>query len=511
MGKIVNSYIFPHPPIIIPEVGEGREIDAIKTIEAAKRAAEDIRKDAPDTIIITTPHGPYFEDYFYIATDNILKGDLKQFGAPEVKLEFKNNTELVEKIIRNARAEGIYCGGLENNVLRRMGISKKIDHGAMVPLYFVDKEYRTNKDGAGDVAGDNAYSATEDGASDTAGNNANKAGKFKIVLISLANLPYIDVYRFGMCVRKAVAESDERVVFLASGDLSHTVSHESPYGYNKTGVEFDKLLVKYVSEGDIKSILNFDPEFCEEAAQCGLRSFLIMFGALDGYDIYPKVYSYEGPFGVGYAIAKIEIGDINMKRKLYEEYKKDMRSKTSNLRENEDPYISLARFALETYVREGRIVSQKEYVQKFGDLPEEMTRDKAGTFVSLKRHGELRGCIGTIQPTKKNIAEEIIHNAISAGTRDPRFFPVGTNELDELVYSVDVLGEPEPIESMEQLDVIKYGVIVRAGYRTGLLLPNLEGIDTPEEQVSIALRKAGISPNEKFTMERFQVVRHGAK
>ena len=97
MGKIVNSYIFPHPPIIIPEVGEGREIDAIKTIEAAKRAAEDIRKDAPDTIIITTPHGPYFEDYFYIATDNILKGDLKQFGAPEVKLEFENNTELVKK------------------------------------------------------------------------------------------------------------------------------------------------------------------------------------------------------------------------------------------------------------------------------------------------------------------------------------------------------------------------------------------------------------------------------
>ena len=482
MGKIINAYIFPHPPIIIPEVGKGSEIDAIKTIEATKRAAEDIRKDAPDTIIVTTPHGPFFKDFFYIPTDTILKGDLGQFDASEVKLEFENNTELVEKIVRNARAEGIYCGGLENNLLKRMRVSKKIDHGAMVPLYFVDKEYRKNN-----------------------------SKKFKIVLISLADLPYIDIYRFGMCIGKAVAETNERIVFLASGDLSHTVSHASPYGYNPKGVEFDNLLVKYISEGNVKGILNFDPYFCEEAAQCGLRSFLIMFGALDGYDIYPKVYSYEGPFGVGYAIAKIEIGDVNPNRKLYEEYKKEMERKISILRKDEDPYVSLARFALETYVREGRVVSQNEYEQKFGDLPEEMIRDRAGTFVSLKKHGNLRGCIGTIQPTKKNIAEEIIHNAISAGTNDPRFFPVSANELDELVYSVDVLGEPEPIESMDQLDVIKYGVIVRAGFRTGLLLPHLEGIDTPEEQVSIALRKAGISPNEKYTMERFQVVRHGAK
>ena len=97
-----------------------------------------------------------------------------------------------------------------------------------------------------------------------------------------------------------------------------------------------------------------------------------------------------------------------------------MERKISILRKDEDPYVSLARFALETYVREGRVVSQNEYEQKFGDLPEEMIRDRAGTFVSLKKHGDLRGCIGTIQPTKKNIAEEIIHNAISAGTNDSK-------------------------------------------------------------------------------------------
>jgi uncharacterized protein (TIGR00296 family) len=111
-------------------------------------------------------------------------------------------------------------------------------------------------------------------------------------------------------------------------------------------------------------------------------------------------------------------------------------------------------------------------------------------------------------PTRENIASEIIHNAISAGIHDPRFNPVTEDELDDLVYSVDVLGEPEPISSMAELDVRRYGVIVRAGRRSGLLLPDLEGVDSPQEQVAIALQKAGIRPDEKYTMERFEVIRH---
>jgi len=137
-----------------------------------------------------------------------------------------------------------------------------------------------------------------------------------------------------------------------------------------------------------------------------------------------------------------------------------------------------------------------------------MTTRRAGVFVSLKKYGELRGCIGTIKPTTKNIAAEIIQNAISAGTRDPRFLPVEESELSELAYSVDVLGEPEPINTKDELDVKRYGVIVRSGYKSGLLLPNLEGVDTVDYQVSIALQKAGIRPGEPYKMERFEVVRH---
>jgi AmmeMemoRadiSam system protein A len=138
-----------------------------------------------------------------------------------------------------------------------------------------------------------------------------------------------------------------------------------------------------------------------------------------------------------------------------------------------------------------------------------MLREQAGVFVSLHKDGRLRGCIGTIQAARKNIAEEIVENGISAATKDPRFSPVLPDELDTLEISVDVLGEPEKIHSKEELDVKRYGVIVTKGFRRGLLLPNLDGVDTVDEQLAIALRKAGLPEREKnFEMQRFEVVRH---
>ena len=143
------------------------------------------------------------------------------------------------------------------------------------------------------------------------------------------------------------------------------------------------------------------------------------------------------------------------------------------------------------------------------DLLEELRSKRAGVFVSLKMHGRLRGCIGTILPVTDSVAEEIADNAVSAGCRDPRFTPVKEEELDQLVYSVDVLGETEEIASPEELDVKEYGVIVSKGRKRGLLLPNLEGVDTVEEQISIAMQKAGIDETETgVKLERFRVIRH---
>lgn len=463
MGKITGAYIFPHPPIIVPEVGKGEEASAINTINAAKKASMEIKNKKPSTIIVITPHAPAFEDYIYISEDKVLKGNFKRFGRSDVALSMDNNLSLIQSIISYAAEEGIQAGGIDKATASRYGLENELDWGALVPLYYVLKEY----------------------------NN------FKLVHISISYISMEELYRFGMCIKKAIEASDEEVVFIASGDLSHKLAHDGPYGYCEEGKRFDELVVKSIKENNVKSLLDIDDKFCEDAGQCGLRSFVIMYGALDGYEIKPEVYSYEAPFGVGYCIAKIDIVCEDKDRRVLEKRLED-------IRKNEDEYIVLARRSLEYFVKEGKLLEVTD------ELPKEMKEDKAGVFVSIKKDGQLRGCIGTIAPTKENIATEIIYNAVSSGTDDPRFYPVKENELGSLVYSVDVLMKPEPIKSIEDLDVIKYGVIVREGNRSGLLLPNLEGVNTPDEQVGIALQKAGIGKNEKYSLERFEVIRHGS-
>lgn len=165
------------------------------------------------------------------------------------------------------------------------------------------------------------------------------------------------------------------------------------------------------------------------------------------------------------------------------------------------PLVQLAKETVESYIREGSIKSPPEV------LTDEM-KERAGVFVSLKKKSRLRGCIGTISPSTRNVAEEIIQNAVSASTRDPRFPPVEKDELAEITYSVDVLSEPALVKDTEELGPKRYGVIVKKDWRKGLLLPDLEGVDTVEEQISIARQKAGIGPEEDIELWMFEVKRY---
>ena len=168
--------------------------------------------------------------------------------------------------------------------------------------------------------------------------------------------------------------------------------------------------------------------------------------------------------------------------------------------EDMHPLPRLAKETVESWVREAKTPHPSE-------LTPEM-KEKAGVFVTIKKQGELRGCIGTFEPTQSSVAEEIINNAVSSSTRDPRFLPVAPEELSDLTYSVDVLTSPEPVESEEDLDPRRYGVIVESGRRRGLLLPDLEGVDTVERQISICRQKAGILPDESVKLYRFEVRRY---
>lgn len=169
------------------------------------------------------------------------------------------------------------------------------------------------------------------------------------------------------------------------------------------------------------------------------------------------------------------------------------------MKEEFQPIVKLARETVESYIREGKIPQPRELIPEM--------KERAGVFVSIHKHGELRGCIGTFEPTKANVAEEIMTNAISSATRDPRFPPVAASELGDLEYSVDILTKPEPVKDVNQLNPKKYGVIVESGFRRGLLLPDLEGVDTVERQIEICRLKAGIPFDEPVSLYRFEVKR----
>ncbi len=459
--SIKNTFIVPHPPLIIPRIGRGQELKIEKTIKEYDKIAKIIAELKPDTIVVTTPHSIMYSDYIHISPGKGAKGDFGEFGEPDVEFQVDYDTEFVNKLTEFAEKEEISAGTLGER-------KKSLDHGTMVPLHFVNKYYIG----------------------------------YKLVRIAISGLSFIEHYNFGKCIAKTAKALNRNVVFIASGDLSHMLKDEGPYGYSEEGPIFDKEITEAMQKGDFMKFLTLNEEFCEAAAECGLRSFIMMAGALDGKDVNSELLSYEGPYGVGYAVASFEVTEDNENRCFGKLYDEEENNRLKSIMENEDEYVGLARKTLENYVLNG------EKIKRPDNLPEEMTKKRAGVFVSLKMNDQLRGCIGTISPTTDNIADEIIQNAISAGLEDPRFNPVTKKELNKIQYSVDVLSEAETIESMSELDTKKYGVIVKKGRKSGLLLPNLEGVDTPEEQVGIALKKAGINPDENYSMERFEVVRY---
>ncbi|NLW41953.1 MAG: AmmeMemoRadiSam system protein A [Tissierellia bacterium] len=432
---ILKAYVVPHPPIILSEVGKGEEKKIQKTIDSMNNMADEILKLRPDTIIITSPHAPSFRDGFYIGKGEKLIGSLSRFGIFDVKEEVDVDNELAKNI-------------MESNTELPLVYSKKyddgLDHGSLIPIRFIHKKYKD----------------------------------FKILLVGLSGLAGEQHYKLGKLIEQSVKNLGRRAVFIASGDLSHVLKVDGPYGFEKEGPEFDKMILDILSRGALEELFHIPEEISHKAAQCGLKSFQILAGALEPYSVDSRLYSYEGPFGVGYGVLGFD------------------------LIKKQDSYVKLAKDTIYEYIKNKIIISPPD------DLPKEMMENIAGTFVTLHKNGELRGCIGTINPTKNSIAEEIINNAISSATRDPRFLPVEEWELDDLEISVDVLFQPERIENLSQLDIKKYGVIVSSGYKKGLLLPNIDGIESEKMQVEIALRKAGIRTNEEFTMERFKVIRH---
>ncbi len=507
---ILAAYAVPHPPLLIPGVGGKSHLQVQKTEGAYREVAARSAALKPETLVIFSPHAPSYYDYFHISPGTGARGDFGSFGVSQAVYSVKYDQEFVASL-ETVLSERDIPGGTAGE--RDM----TLDHGVMVPLHFF-----------GEAAGESGG-----------------AGKgVRIVRIGLSGLSN-ELHRACGKAVACVAESlDRRTVIIASGDLSHKLLATGPYGYVPEGPKLDKQICAALATGSVTELMAIDEQLSEAGADCGLRSFIMMGGALEGLKYEPELLSYEGTFGVGYAVAAYAV--VNAEPLDTESFTKDLpdveqrdgklRGKEPNATEKADPFggitqketqpneesfpVALARQTLQSYFDGGmkrptiETPAIRALLELFQHNPKnskafvELSHTRAGAFVSLHENGELRGCIGTIAPTKDSVLSEIIYNAVSAAVEDPRFPPVEKNELDALEIKVDVLGESEPVVDRSTLDAKRYGVIVSLGYRRGLLLPALEGVDTPEEQIAIALSKAGIGAHEPYELERFEVVRY---
>ena len=344
---ILAAFMVPHPPMIVPAVGRGSEKQIQKTIDAYEQVADEIAALAPETIIITSPHTVMYADYFHISPGRGAKGDFGRFRAAQVCFDEEYDRELVNELADIARGQGFPAGVMGER-------DKRLDHGTMVPLYFIRRKYT--------------------GA--------------KIVRIGLSGLPLSEHYRLGQMIREAVDRLGRKAVFVASGDLSHKLQDYGPYGFAEEGPQYDARIMDVCGRAAFGELFDFDETFCDRAAECGHRSFVIMAGAFDGLAVKATQLSHEDVTGVGYGICTFYPGENDESRHFLKQYLGGAAKRLAEKRAKEDPYVQLARKSVEYYILHHRKMEMPE------DLPEELLTKRAGAFVSIHEHGKLRGCIG---------------------------------------------------------------------------------------------------------------------
>jgi len=450
---------------MVPEVGRESSVDVQKSISAMAELTARVISSKAETVVIISPHGPLEANAFIAYAGPQIYGDFANFRAPTATVHAELDEDLLNEITSTAAEQHLV-------VMKIDGFD--LDHGTAVPLYFLQRNGWTGR----------------------------------VIALGYSFLSIEDHVRFGNCVRTAIEKLGRRVAFIASCDLSHRLKRGAPAGYNPDAHLFDEEVVDAIRSCATNRIVDIDQDLRRTAGECGYRSMLVAIGATRDLDSNCEVISYEAPFGVGYLVAQLVSAGSAGKRG------RDVSSDPVAIAPGSDSYPlataggpdfipALARHTIETFIKTNTVIDPPD------DLPD-LFNARAGCFVSIKTgEDDLRGCIGTIEPVKDTLAEEIIANAISAATRDPRFPPVRADELPGLKYSVDVLSAPEPC-ALEDLDPRIYGVIVEdeSGIRRGLLLPDLAGIDTARQQVDIASRKAGLPPRANVKLFRFSAERY---
>ena len=271
--QLVGCALFPHPPIMLTEVGGAESRLVNGTIAAAETAAKFLLERNPSTIVVMTPHGPAFRDAVGVNVSPVLKGNLTAFGAAEVSVSFETNNLLVQNIIKQSQRLGVSLLSLDTELAQQYRFSLQLDHGAVIPLSYLYK-----------------------------------AGfRGQVVHMSSGFLSYPEMYACGKAVQAAVESTRQKVAIIASGDLSHRLKPGAPAGYDPAGELFDERVVEALQSMDVRSFFNLSEEMVEAGGECGLRPIFFLLGAMDGLEPTSELLSYEGPFGVGYAVATFAV------------------------------------------------------------------------------------------------------------------------------------------------------------------------------------------------------------
>jgi AmmeMemoRadiSam system protein A/AmmeMemoRadiSam system protein B len=446
MAGVVCAVLMAHAPVIVPGISDTMRGTIANSCQAMRAAAQSVVAQQPEAVVLISPHSPRHARAFGLWTDDPAHGSFAQFRAPHIKVRLPLDRSLTEAIAAQAKLHSLDTWNIQG---------QSLDHGALVPLWFLVE------------AGWNGPT----------------------VILSLNDPRAGELGRLGQAIAAAARALPRRIAIVASGDMSHRLTHDAPCGFDPEAHRFDEAFIRLIREGDYRKIEAMPQDLRDLAAEDAVDSTLIAAAACDWQSAGHQLLHYEGPLGVGYGVAV-----------LYSEKSSPPETRPVSPKKAEGADLpALARQSVAATLR-GRSETPAKPTTPY-------LSSAGGVFVTIRhKTGALRGCIGTIEATTPNLVAETWRNARLAALHDPRFPPITSDELDGLRFEVSVLHAPEPITSKADLDPARYGVIVSCkDGRRGLLLPGIPEIGSCEEQLSIAKEKGGIGPNERVTIERFQV------
>jgi MEMO1 family protein len=428
VSGIVAGALTAHPPILLPEVG-GAESQRVRATADAMQALDRILAPAGAALaIVISPHSPSSMTSLPVRRATRVAGDLARFHAPQVRLEADIDLSLAAALVDEGQRAGFNLTWAEDS---------ELDHGVIVPLHLLPRTMRDKR----------------------------------CVFLGVSGWPLQRFVAFGAWLQQRLL--DRAAILIASGDLSHRLTRDAPYGFRPEGPVFDRLVMDALRGREWERIEGMDPGLVEEAGECGLRPLGILLGAARAAGLTSQVLSYEGPFGVGYPVVAFTAPRVGL----------DIQD--------------LGRRAIEAYLRSGQLIDPPQPIPMDWQAP-------SAAFVTLRKNGEVRGCVGSVRPTQATAAHELIRYAIASAVRDPRYEPVRLDEVPLLTIRVQLLDPAETITDISRLDPRTYGIIVRSGERQALLLPGIAEIVTPEQQLRAACQKAGIDRHAGLQVERFR-------